>query len=305
MTSMTTTTATAAASMTRAMSTGSAMPAMPMTRPTGLRSAVSVLVTRLATARRPIRWRLEDDWLLLSRPVNRVVPRGRLSDLLRRNATLDGLVKFAGLPGRRTEIRAEIPLDLELDLDQQIEAVARGLGRASAALRETAHAPTPAQASPPAGTQAGTGVDLPALCAELGMAFTERDDGALSVELPGVAGLCGHARLEPASRTGGGFRAWLALGPCGELGPESREALGVLLLSASATVRLARAVVRPGDEGEMAGVEVQWPTVANARALEHALGALAAGGRYFGREVNALCDPSVARAYLDTKALGG
>ena len=271
---------------------------MPPTQATtDLRSTVSSLITCRATAQRPVHWRLEDDWLLLSRPLNRVVPRTRRLELSRRNASLDGLVKFTCLPGRRVEVRAEIPLDAELDLEQQVDAAVCGFDRASAALRGAV--PGPAPKSQPAAEPAGPGGDLTALCAEIGVTFTTRDDGALSVELAGAGGVNGHARLEQPSLAAGGFLAGLDLGECDGLGPESREALGVLLLSASATVRLARAVVRPGADGEMAGVEVFWPTAAHAQALEHAFGALATAGRYFGREVNAICDRSVARAYLD------
>ena len=274
---------------------------MPPTQATtDLRGTVSSLITCRATARRPVHWRLEDDWLLLSRPLNRVVPRTRGLELSRRHASLDGLVKFTCRPGRRVELRAEIPLDAELDLEQQIDAAVCGFDRAGAALRRAV--PGPAPKSQPDAEPAGPGVDLAALCAEIGVTFTTRDDGALSVEVPAASGVCGHARLAPASRAGGGFRAGLELGECNGLGPESQEALGVLLLSASATVRLARAVVRPGADGEMVGVEVYWPTATHARALEHALGSLARAERYFGREVNAICDRSVARAYLEPLA---
>ena len=268
------------------------------------RASVSALLAARVPAKRPIHWRLDGDWLLLHRPVRRVIPRTQLLDLSRRNAGLDGLVKFACLPGRRVEVRAEIPLDAELDLELQINATVRGFDRANAALRRTAPKPGPAQTSQPDLEPAGPLDELAALCSGSGVAFSTRDDGALSVELPGVAGVCGHARLEQPRGAGGGFRAGLVLGECGGLGPEPMEALGVLLLSASATVRLVRAVVRPGPDGEMAGVEVEWPGSVNDRALEHALGALAAAGRFFGREVNAICDQVVARAYLDSSALG-
>lgn len=267
---------------------------MTMTPTTVRRGTVSSLLARHGTAGRRLHWRLEDDWLLVSRPLNLVIPRTRRLELSRRNADLGGLVKFAGLPGRRVEVRAEIPLDAELDLGQQIDATVRGFDRASAALRRAAPEPGPAQESQ---RDAEPAADLAALCTELGVAFTERDDGALIVELPGATGLCGHARLEQPSRTG--FRAGLDLGNCDGRGPESQEALGVLLLAASATVRLARAVVRPGADAETVAVEVCWPTAARGQALEHALAALTTVGQYFGREVDAICDRSVARAYLD------
>ena len=280
-----------------------------MTRPparatTALRSTVSSLVACRATARRPVHWRLEDDWLLLSRPLNRMVPRRRRLELSRRHASLDGLAKFACLPGRRVEVRAEFPLDAELDLEQQIDAAVCGFDRARAALRRAVPEPGPASTSPPAAEPAGSGVDLAALCADIGVTVTRRDDGALSVELPAAGGVCGYARLESPSGARGGFRAGLDLGQCDRLGPESQEALGVLLLSVSATVRLARAVARASVDGTMTGVEVYWPTAAHAHALEHALGALATAGRYFGREINAICDRSVARAYLDPTTRG-
>jgi len=267
------------------------------------RASVSSLLTRRVTAKRPIHWRLDRDWLLLYRPVSRVIPRTRLLDLSRQNARLDGLMKFACLPGLRVEVRAEIPLDAELDLERQIDATVRGFDRACAALRRMALKPAPAQTSEPDAEPSGPENELAVLCSEIGVGFTTRDDGALSVELPGAVGVCGRARLEQPSGAARGFRAELDLGECGGLGPESLEALGVLLLAASATVRLGRAVVRSGPDGEVAGVEVHWPGGVNPQALEHALGALAAAGRFFGREVNALRDQSVARAYLDPAAL--
>ena len=262
------------------------------------RASVSSLLAGRLPEKRRIHWRLDGEWLLLCRPVSRVIPRTRLLDLSRRNARLDGLMKFACLPGRRVEVRAEIPLDAELDLEQQIDAAVRGFDRASAAVRRTAPEPGPPQGSQPDAEAARPGDELAAWCSEIGVAVTTRDDGALSVELPGAAGVCGRARLERSSGVGRGFRAGLDLCECGGLGPESLEALGVLLLAASGTVRLGRAVVRPGPDGEVAGVEVQWPGGVTPQALEHALGALAAAGRFFGREVNAICDQSVARAYL-------
>lgn len=266
--------------------------------------------------------RVEDgEWVHLSVRLPATLGQGlcagdRAWDLLRWNAEISGGGKWALARGRdgRTAValRAEIPLDEAADLPERVaqafagfKAVARHFqegwdeGRGARDGNETEGNGDRSAASSvprPPSLAAPGGVDLRQLCTEAGWPFNDRAAGRLAVPLEVADGFCTALLEEDA---GGGHRLTAELAACESMSPESRQAIGRLLLRASGALRMARAAAEEANGRAAVRLEVAWASPACAAELGHALAALSVGcGHLCGKEVLALQDERIAREYL-------
>ncbi len=235
----------------------------------------------------PVSARALDGWLVLE-AAGPAVSKGEPWSLLERTGRIGGWSKFALAPGwREARLRAEIPLAEGIELRQRVQ-------EACAGFREGLH-PGVAPSSEPGEPRRDEALaSWPTLLGEAGWSFTERADHLL-VDL-GVPGRWQQARLD--ERTGGGGRLCVTIAGSEATSTLARQALGLLLLCANATIRLARAAASGQSAGE-AVFEVAFGTRPSAAELGCALSALSVACRLFGREARAVEHEDVAQRYLE------
>jgi len=236
-----------------------------------------------------------EDWLLLEAALDASAYAAATAEvflpelLLGWNATLPGGAKF-GVDGKfNLTVRAEVPLIEEFDCGpratEALNCVLAGLARFNGP-------PLPRREEREEREE--TTLALSALAAETGWAFTERDDGRVSFDLPSPAGVLA-ATLQPH---GCGARVWVPLAEVAGLSTASRHALAVLFLRAGSVLRLARpAFVADGDETS-ACFEVVFATAPTAAELTQALESLAVGVSMAAAEAKLLCEEQTAREFL-------
>jgi hypothetical protein len=241
--------------------------------------------------------RLVDGWLSFESAPPSGVERCSAWELLRANALLDGLAKFALGPGRARVLKAEVPAFDASDLPSRVRGICRGFARAGSVLTGPAGVRGDSLAtSEPVLASPSLGGTLGALCAEAGWSFTERNPDRLMVglDVPGVflqASVAAHL---------GECRISVELARLGVLTALVRRALGYLLMNACGMVRFARATAAAfEDDRTSIGFEVRLELPLSAVELDHALSSLSAAARLCGREVNALCVERLATTYLN------
>lgn len=247
----------------------------------------------LANGRRiPASARVTEGWLLFDAPLQGIDEGRDLWRLLALNARLGGGAKFA-LAGPHTRLRAEIALTDEIDaatrLTQTCAALKEALSLAEG-LRDD---------GPPHRSIISTNrASLPSLCNEAGWAFTERDGDRLAVSLEARSGF--HQALIEPSR--GGVSISTEIMRAQNLSQLSRQSLGVLLLRASAELRMARAAVEEEEGQWSVRFETRFDSVPGSMEIDRALAALSLACALCAREVKSLQDDFLARRYL---AIGG
>jgi hypothetical protein len=213
-------------------------------------------------------------------------------DLLHFNARTQYGVKFAlGGKSPSVRLRAELPVFDGQDLlysriRDTVHAMRRALRLVQGAADSTQFdSPNPAR----------SGVDLPALLGEVGFSFSRRASGlVVKLDVPdeffeATIGEC----------TVRGTVASVALEACNGWPNECRTALGLMLLSATARLRMVRASAERFDDNQTAArFEVVFQGLLSAANLNHGLSALSVACGGWGKEVKALRDERVARSYL-------
>jgi hypothetical protein len=242
--------------------------------------------------------RLCGDWLVLDAPY--AVPAAsdrpvRAWDLLCGNGRLPIGVKYALDERNGLRIRAEWPVADEFDADEVAALVRRflaahaslergmrrqGQKRAVHSFNRTSAAPAPNAA------------DLGELCTAAGWRYVERAGGRLAIDLQCGSNFC-EALLGP---DGAGLRCAVELPVANTLGPTSRHALACLLLALGGAVRMVRAAADDSNASQPR-LEVWLPGCATDAQLGHALAALSVACRWGAREVRALQDEQIARAF--------
>ena len=248
--------------------------------------------------------RLENEWLLLDAPVQVHSNDGqeRNRRMLLWNGDLAGLSKYAMLPADPdVRIRAEIPLAQEI----QETSIGNILGETCEGFRQAADhiasiggsnrtGQSPVEVVS-AGTESLPTFDFGPVLNETGWAYTPRSPGRTSVDLE-----CGReffqALLE--ARPDGSIRASAELVRWQDPAKESCDALALLLLSASAIVRMVRPVADTAPDHIAAGFEVQFAAPPSAAWLDRTLAALSVACGLCGREAAILNDRAIARQYL-------
>ena len=137
--------------------------------------------------------------------------------------------------------------------------------------------------------------DLGAVLAAIGWRFVQRSATRYAVDL-GVRGQLVQAIVEPMGAGQVRLRAVLATirSPLAI----TRAAVGVLLLTTSAAMRLVRSGVDEDADDSAIYIETWFHADGPAEELQHALSALAVASQMVAREARALADERVAREYL-------
>jgi len=249
---------------------------------------------------------LSEDWLHMEAGVRHVRRKARASgdwlwNCLVLNGMLPGCAKYAVDARNRLRIRCEVPLASDaddIDLCRRVRWVCDGLKAASEAVHEwTAgkHDALRQEALSYDGSDAHC--DLERLCEESGWPFTRRAAARLAVELD-VRDVFHQAIIEPRPD---GIRASVGLLSDAMPSAVSRRAIGALLLTFGAVLRMARGAGAIQDGHATTWLEVPLPPCPLPAELAHALCALSVGCGLCAREVEALKDDVTAREYLTVR----
>lgn len=210
--------------------------------------------------------------------------------LVRMNGRLEGLSKFALLPGdREAHLCAEIPLDDQLDLRERLRETCEGFKNALRVL----HQERPILVD--SGLERkGEQVDLHRLCEEAGWPFTEKSEGKLTIDLD-TRGAFFQAWAK--TDTTGAISVSVELARYENAADESKEALATLLLKASGAIRMARAAIEENENQTLVYFETKFASRPCATEWHHALSSLSVACALCAQESKALDDTSVARKY--------
>jgi hypothetical protein len=253
--------------------------------------------------------RLFEGWLLLDAPLPDRIGRGGWWDLLRLNATLQGLSKFVLRPAARSpqylHLRADIPLaggedegDCEPDglLTTRLLDACAGLKGAFRSFQGEKSSEQPAlTSSVNLEGQTNNGVEeLRCLCGDAGWSFIERSAGRLMIDLDVQSGFY-QAVVEHRAE---GAHVSVEIARSEALAETSRQALSMLLLGTGALVRLACPSIEETENQIVARFEVRFTTMPTAVELAHAFASLSVACAMSGREARAIQDEVIARHYL-------
>jgi hypothetical protein len=243
-----------------------------------------------------------DSWADLTiEPGEESAPIGHW-DALALNAAADGMARLVLRPGDPAlALRADVRLAADEDASPRLAAACGDLRRLADAVDRrsrgsnadagAARAPEADAAS--ARPQAGT--DIEALLTEAGWPFVRRASHRLAVDL-GLPEQFQQAFITEGP--GGRRRARATLAVIGAPTVATRDALGVLLLTASALVRTACAGCVDQDGESAVFFEAPLGETPDACDVDAALGAVAMACQMAGREARTLIDERIASAYL-------
>jgi hypothetical protein len=241
------------------------------------------------------RVRVSDPWLEVSAPLPEAARVGvDTESWLRFNASLDGPVRaVCGLRTAPIDLRADLNIEEEPDLVERVASVCAEIG----AVHHRCQSECGQAALPLAACPASGGIDdLARLCAEAGWPVARGSTGRLRVDLDAGIGVF-TAHLEAVDSTA--FRALVELTDLAAYSSSSRHAVARLLLAIGAFVHSVKGVFveRGGAELAALGAAVPWPR--SVLALDRSLSALAVACGLVGREVPALRDEGLSRAYVE------
>jgi len=244
----------------------------------------------------------DDDWLLLAaRPQGRK-DGGRkdaadLTGLLAWNARLPGGGRWAVAPGERAaHLRADIRLSSAIGLAGLVrDACDTFLAAARMAEGEDVPQENSADGATVQGNRHVGTADFGRLCSAAGWENRERSGGAVAVSLEAPAGFY-QAIVE--ERSPGMVAASVAMATREGLPVRCRQARALLLLQATAVVRMVRAAAEAGDGRTAERLEVAFMGIPAPAELQDALAALSVACRLCGEEARALEDEALAVEYL-------
>jgi len=249
--------------------------------------------------------RIEEGWLFLDAPLRigkkrRPIKPARAWELLCCNAHVPCGCKFALSPDARSvHVRMEVPLVAEQgDIAERIRDVCRGFGLASEMFRSRkARQCTDSRDSLPDPHPSEGRQDLRALLTEADWPFVERSNGMIvNLDVPNALY---QATVEQHDERG--IRVAVGFVSGESWSEECRNALGVLLLTASGIVRMARAAAEERNGRTDVRFEAILEGPCCAPELGHALSALSAAYRLCGSESKALQDEVLAEEYLSVR----
>jgi len=245
----------------------------------------------------PMRARLIEDWLQFDAGLRAAADLSRIWSALEWNGRLEGAAKHALDPsGRILRARAEIPLDGETSVAADLAATLSGLERAASLVHNDSAGEgemQPSLAVAPA--QDAAAVPLRQLLVDTGWQFVERPGGSFMADLE-----CGGDFRQALVEVGPdqSLRASVELACWESHAPASRDALAVLLLTASSAVRMARPAAEKSGDRVAARFEIRLAPNASPALLGRGLAALSVACRLCGREAAILSNERIAERYL-------
>jgi hypothetical protein len=244
--------------------------------------------------------RLDGEWLVL----DSVSVRYRLKRptvYLAANGLLPGLGKAVASRGERhVRLRAEIPVDGDVGLLRLLCRTCSGLAAFPLLIDRLRKGGARGEAEPSAKRQAQVPGTTPApsvgeLLKDTGWRFKERAHGALHVDLEAPEADVGAVVCRRDDET---VCLRADLGRFAELKPKARDAMGLMLLTAAASIRFARPVMENADGAWKVSYEVGLHETPSTCELDHALRALSTAARTCAKEVVALSNERIAGNYL-------
>lgn len=136
------------------------------------------------------------------------------------------------------------------------------------------------------------------LCEETGWAYSERGNGQLAITLDSPGQFIQAAAYLVDDHE---FRLATRLEVLPGVSYTSRHAIATFLLTASRMIRMARASTVDAGVACQHRWEVAWDQIPGAKQFHCGLAALSVACQMTVREIRALCDDSVARAYLELR----
>jgi hypothetical protein len=261
----------------------------------------------------PLRAHAADGFLNLSTGL----PAGNLPsrwELLKTNAALGGLVKFASLPDGDMALRAEIPLHPESDPTMRLAQASRAFISAFCLLQGRSEVPVAVSslfarnaafrgqaqersAVSVAVSSSAASRDLQQLREAAGWHCSSQRDHRCTVPLDTHRGA--HTALITAD--GARVHVCAELASCDSLSPLCREGLAVFLLTANTLLRLARTSVIEDDAGSAAQLEVLFETSPSPVELDCALEALSVGADLCAPVADLLQHQAAAQLFLSIR----
>lgn len=142
------------------------------------------------------------------------------------------------------------------------------------------------------------GISLPDLMRESSWRLTERGPGGLTTELDSLSSP--SARLCATSREVALTAEFIRTNTVADC---SKKAIALFLLTASSSLRLARAYGTETEDTWTCGMMVSLPALPAMEEIDHGLAALSVAHRMCAREANVLLDEAAARCYLAVRDL--
>jgi hypothetical protein len=249
----------------------------------------------------PATARVEDGWLLVRVAAPPAAERRPAWDLLRLNATAGRSARLALDPHDRcVVVLADVPLDDDVDL-------AGRFADASGGMRALMHVVGGDFDGAACSSEGASGVEpaddiapgaLSAVLQGSAWSFVERSSHRLAVDLD-IPGRFSQAVVEAR---GGRCLASVRLQSSVALSARSREALGLMLLTLTGTLKMVKASVDGSNGAEVPALAIDLPGLLTPAELHHALAALSVACHEIGAETRVLNSEEIAEAYLAARA---
>lgn len=243
--------------------------------------------------------RLDGAWLRLTNPLQLTELPDPLWRLLTVNAELPAGARVAIPPRGARAILVDVFVENEASAPDRAHSACATLMQAASIVAGTHESTGDRCADPPSdGDRISAGARVCELISEAGWPNKPLADGTIEVPLEARGGPY-QTLVEPH---GDGLRARVAVAS-GTMGRDSREAVGALLLVASAALTSVRAAAE--SEGSVGRIrfEALLPPAPTAAEWDRTLGSLASACEHFGAEARALSAESLAREYLRVKPI--
>jgi hypothetical protein len=238
---------------------------------------------------------LSDTWLELTTDVPETAAVGVPPHAwLRFNVALDGPVRAVrGLGSAQVRLSADVNIEDDIDL---VEHVASVCDEMDATLhRSRVEYEGLGSQFVQARSHSSNIEDIARFCGETGWLSSRGAVGELRIDLNGGAGPTAYVDQDQPEA----LRVVSDLTDSSGYSDTSLRAVGLILLAVSASVRAVKGLLveRNGVECAALATAARWP--GSAAALDRSLSALAVASQAVWREVTALRDESLARAYVE------
>ncbi len=249
---------------------------------------------------------LDHQWLTLDFALGPARPSSLsrpdpLFRLLHWNAALPGLSKFVIWPNDRyLRLRSEILVDAQTPYEDRLRRICLDLDSAFRVFddRPCDTGRTQTLESPDA--PSCTCVDIESLCRDADLPIHRGVDGAVTTA--SAIDESTRIRLEPTTESG--LRLSADLPTPDETGHHQCRAIALMLLLATASIRMVRAVARPKGDRKVVSLEIEFPHKADAADVAEARAALSIAIAHSSAEARFLQYEELAHRYLARQGFG-